>query len=100
MQRQVTKGNWDVTRLIGYDDATKVVYYESAEESPLRRSVYKIDQKGVKTKLSEGGTNSADFSANYAYFVNNYSNANTPAVITVNETKSKKYCVCCRIMLL
>lgn len=91
MQRQVTKGNWDVTRLIGYDDATKVVYYESAEESPLRRSVYKIDQKGVKTKLSEGeGTNSADFSANYAYFVNNYSNANTPAVITVNETKSKK----------
>ncbi len=31
MQRQVTKGNWDVTRLIGYDDATKVVYYESAE---------------------------------------------------------------------
>lgn len=33
MQRQVTKGNWDVTRLIGYDDATKVVYYESAEES-------------------------------------------------------------------
>ena len=91
MQRQVTKGNWDVTRLIGYDDAAKVVYYESAEESPLRRSVYKIDQKGVKTKLSENeGTNSADFSANYAYFVNNYSNANTPAVITVNETKSKK----------
>lgn len=37
MQRQVTKGNWDVTRLIGYDDAAKVVYYESAEESPLRR---------------------------------------------------------------
>lgn len=91
MQRQVTKGNWDVTRLIGYDDVAKAAYYESAEESPLRRSVYKIDQKGVKTKLSEQeGTNSADFSANYAYFVNTYSNANTPAKITVNETKSKK----------
>lgn len=91
MQRQVTKGNWDVTRLIGYDDVAKVVYYESAEESPLRRSVYKIDAKGVKTKLTdEEGTNSADFSANYAYFVNTYSNANTPAKITVNETKTKK----------
>ncbi|WP_455637753.1 S9 family peptidase [Parabacteroides sp.] len=91
MQRQVTKGNWDVTRLIGYDDASKVAYYESAEESPIRRAVYKIDAKGVKTKLSEAeGTNSADFSANYAYFVNTYSNANTPAKITVNETKSKK----------
>ena len=91
MQRQVTKGNWDVTRLIGYDDANKVAYYESAEESPIRSAVYKIDAKGVKTKLSEAeGTNSADFSANYAYFVNTYSNANTPAKITVNETKSKK----------
>ena len=91
LQRQVTKGNWDVTRLIGYDDATKATYYESAEESPLRRSVYKIDQKGVKTKLStEEGTNSANFSANYAYFVNTYSNVNSPAVVSVNETKTKK----------
>ena len=91
MQRQVTKGNWDVTRLIGYDDATKVAYYESAEESPLRRSVYKIDAKGVKTKLTDAeGTNSADFSDDYAYFVNTWSNANTPAKITVNETKTKK----------
>lgn len=90
-QKQITQGNWDVTRLIGYDEATKNTYYESAEESPLRRAVYKIDAKGVKTRLTpEEGTNSAAFSANYAYFVNRYSNANTPMRITVNETKSRK----------
>ncbi len=91
LQKQVTTGNWDVTRLIGYDEATKTTYYESAEESPLRRSVYKIDAKGTKTKLSsETGMNSASFSANFAYFVNRYSNANTPMKITVNETKTQK----------
>lgn len=91
LQKQITKGNWDVTRLIGYDETTKNTYYESAEESPLRRAVYKIDAKGVKTRLTpEDGTNSAAFSANYAYFVNRYSNANTPMKITVNETKSRK----------
>lgn len=91
LQRQLTSGNWDVTRLIGYDEASKTLYYESAEESPLRRSVYKVDAKGNKTKLStETGTNSASFSANYAYFVNRYSNANTPMRITVNETRTKK----------
>lgn len=91
MQRQVTKGNWDVTKLLGYDEATKTVYYQSAEESPIRRAVYKIDVKGVKTKLSEQeGTNNADFSNNFAYFVNSYSNANTPVRITVNETKTRK----------
>ncbi len=91
MQRQVTKGNWDVTRFIGIDEKTKTVYYESAEESPTQRAVYKIDAKGVKVKLSKSvGTNSASFSADYAYYVNRYSNANTPVRITVNETKSGK----------
>ena len=91
MQRQVTQGNWDVTKFLGVDENTKTFYYESAEESPIRRSIYKIDAKGVKTKLStEEGMNKAVFSDNFAYFVNTYSNANTPAKITVNETKTKK----------
>jgi len=90
-QRQVTRGNWDVTRLLGLDEATNTVYYESAEESPLRRSVYKVDGKGVKTRLSQReGTNNASFSANYAYYINKYSNAKTPVTITVNETKTGK----------
>ncbi|MDR1335591.1 MAG: S9 family peptidase [Tannerella sp.] len=90
-QRQVTRGNWDVTALLGIDEATNTVYYESAEESPLRRSVYKVDAKGVKTRLStREGTNHAAFSRNFAYYVNHYSGADTPAVITLNETKTGK----------
>ena len=89
MQRQVTTGNWDVTRLIGKDEATGTIYYESAEESPIRRSVYSIDVKGKKTRLSkEEGVNSATFSSNYAYYVNNFSNVNTPARISVHEMKT------------
>jgi dipeptidyl-peptidase-4 len=89
--RQVTKGNWDVTAFLGYDETTKTVYYESAEERPMCRAIYKIDAKGVKTKLSkQEGTNNAVFSHNFAYYVNKYSNANTPMKITVNETKSNK----------
>ena len=89
--RQATKGNWDVTSLLGYDEANKSFYFESAEESPIRRAIYKVDAKGVKTKLSaQEGTNNATFSDNFAYFVNSYSNANTPVKITVNETKSNK----------
>ena len=91
MQRQITQGNWDVTDFIGMDEATGTVYYQSAEEHPTRRSVYKIDAKGKKTKLStQVGTNSAVFSDNFAYYVNRFSNVNTPMQITVNETKSNK----------
>ena len=91
MQRQITKGNWDLTAFIGMDEKTGTAYYVSAEESPLRRSVYKVDAKGKKTKLStQVGTNSAFFSANYAYYVNTFSCVNTPARITVHETKKNK----------
>lgn len=91
MQRQITKGNWDVTEFLGIDEATKTVYYQSAEESPMRRSVYRVDAKGNKTKLSAAaGTNSAVFSNNFAYYVNYHSTANNPSKITVCETKSQK----------
>ncbi|MCC8095012.1 MAG: S9 family peptidase [Tannerellaceae bacterium] len=91
MERQITKGNWDVTRLYGIDETTQTVYYESAEESPLRRAVYRVDAKGNKTKLStQEGTNAARFSDNFAYFINTNSSLSTPAVITVHETRSRK----------
>ncbi|MDR1523802.1 MAG: S9 family peptidase [Tannerella sp.] len=91
MQRQVTSGNWDVTRLIGEDEATGTIYYESAEESPLRRSVYSIDVKGKKTRLSTmQGTNSASFSASYAWYVNRFSSVHTPVRISLHETKTGK----------
>lgn len=91
MKRQVTKGNWDVTAYLGTDPVTKAVYYQSAEENPMNRAIYKIDAKGVKTKLSSQlGTNGASFSDNFAYYTNRHSSAVSPLLITVNETKSNK----------
>jgi len=93
-ERQLTSGKWDVTALYGYDPVNKTVYYQSAEESPLRRSVYKIDAKGVKTKLSTGeGHNSAAFSRQLKYYVNTFSNANTMPVISINDEKGKQLVV-------
>ena len=89
--RQITKGNWDVTALLGYDEVKKVTYYESAEESPMNRAVYMIDAKGKKTKLStQLGTNHASFSSNFDYYVNRFSSVKTPMLITVNETKKNQ----------
>ena len=91
LERQVTSGNWDVTLLYGMNPTTKTVYYQSAEESPLRRAVYSIDAKSKVTKLSSKiGTNSANFSADFKYFVNNYSNITTPSLVTMNDEKGKE----------
>ena len=91
LQKQLTSGNWDVTALYGYDPVSKTVYYQSAEESPLCRSVYKIDEKGSKIKLSaKEGTSSALFSRNFQYYIHNFSDLNTPSVYSIHDNKGKQ----------
>lgn len=94
LEQQMTSGTWDVTALYGFNPQTQTVYYQSAEESPLHRAVYKIDTKEKKTKLSvQEGTNSAVFSSNFQYYVNTFSNATTPALITLHDEKGKQLSV-------
>ncbi|MDR1561687.1 MAG: S9 family peptidase [Dysgonamonadaceae bacterium] len=93
-ERQITSGNWDLTAVYGINPVTQTLYYQSAEESPLRRAVYKIDAKGVKTNLSQGkGTNSATFSATFSYYVNHFSSATTPDLITLHDERGKQLAV-------
>jgi len=82
--KQLTKGNWDVTNVYGYDEAKKVLYYQSAETSPLQRNIYSIDAKGKKTRLSDGkGTHNATFNSTYSYFVDNASSLEVPNTISL-----------------
>ncbi len=90
IDRQVTKGNWDITDFYGVDEKRNIVYYQSAEKSPLERQVYAIDAKGKKTNLTDAkGTNRADFNADYSYFVHQYSNASTPDVFSLKDNKGR-----------
>ena len=86
---QLTDGDFDVTAFYGYSPEKKIYYYQAAAESPLRREVYYISQdKEVKGKLSTmEGTNSADFSENFKFYINYFSSAKTPNYITLHETK-------------
>ncbi|MFA8300153.1 MAG: S9 family peptidase [Hyphomicrobiales bacterium] len=88
--KQLTKGEWEVTHVYGYDKKRKVVLYQSAEISPIDRGVYSVSLKGKKTALTtKTGTNEPDFSATYDYYINTWSDANTPFVYTVNNRKGK-----------
>lgn len=88
--KQVTSGPYEVQEFLGYDPEEGSFYYSSNEESPLRSAIYKIDRKGKKTKLSsQTGTNEAQFSTDMKYFMNRYSNLDTPTVITLNDNTGK-----------
>jgi dipeptidyl-peptidase-4 len=89
--KQLTSGTWDVTDVYGFDEKKKRVYYQSAEESPLDREICYVDLKGERTKIStRKGTNRADFSNNFKYYVNTFSDIQTPPFITVNNAKGEE----------
>ena len=90
--RQITKGKWNVTGYEGYNPKTKTIYYVSTETSPLERNVYAIGIDGTKKqKLStKNGFNSSSFSKGYKYYINYFSDANTPSFITLHNSKGKQ----------
>ncbi len=77
---QLTKGPWEVTGYYGYDPGLKRVYYQSTENGSINRDVFgiKINGKSKRRLSSREGTNDAQFSADYSYFINTFSNATTP----------------------
>ena len=89
---QVTKGPWEVTAYYGFDQNTGRVYYQSTENGSINRDVYSILPSGKnKVRLTQQtGTNDADFSADYTYFINTFSDATTPYVFTLREAKTGK----------
>lgn len=91
-QKQLTSGNYDVIDILACDPISKTIYYQAAEESPLQRAIYKVDiTKGTKIKLStKTGYNTASFSSNGKYFINNWSNTQNPALITMNDASGKE----------
>lgn len=88
--RPITEGNFEVKEFFGWDKKKNEFYYRSNEGSPLRDNIYKVNAKGKKTKLTRGeGSNSAVFSNGLKYFINTFSNINTPHIVTTNDNSGK-----------
>ncbi|QLG45797.1 S9 family peptidase [Costertonia aggregata] len=80
LMNQITRGDWEVTQYYGYDQKQDRVYYQSTENGSINRGIYSINSNGKNKKaltVAEG-TNSADFSADFTYFINTYSSATVP----------------------
>jgi len=86
-EQQITKGNWEVTELVGIDEAKNLIYFISAEESPMERDLYTIKLNGgSKKKIStRKGQNEVAFSNGFRYYINYHSSANSPHLITLNS---------------
>ena len=86
-ESQLTKGNWEIKEIYGFDSDLMKLYYSSNEEGTETQSLFSLDieydfKEKISTKL---GFNDAVFSHSLKNYINYYSNANQPNQISLNK---------------
>ena len=88
--RKIGDGNYDITSIYGYDETTGDVYYQAASINTHDRQIFVSHKNGKTERLTDtNGWNKAIFSGDYKYFLNTWSNYNTPYVFTIRDNKGK-----------
>ena len=87
----VTSGDKEVTEYHGTDPDEKKVYFSAVGDNTTQIAVYSVDINGKnRRKLStQNGTNSPQFSKNFKYYLNFFSNSQTPRTVTVCDNTGK-----------
>lgn len=88
----ITSGNWDITTFYGMNTKTGMAYFQAAKTTPIQREIYSVNLKSKKIAAlsTKAGWNDADFSSNFAHYINSYTNANTPHIISLNNASGSK----------
>ena len=91
LKKQITKGNWEITDYYGFNPRNSEILVQTTEKGSTNRVVSKINIKtGKKQIVSESnGTNSADFSKSFQYFINTLSSAEQPNTYTLRDFNGK-----------
>lgn len=90
--RQLTKGKWVVTDVIGFDAANRHVYYMSTMQSPIERQLHRVNLKnGRNEQLSrDKGMHRVMLSYDGDYFIDVYSNTSTSRVYQLVHISKKQ----------
>jgi dipeptidyl-peptidase-4 len=95
LKHQITKGEFVVTRLKHIDKKGGVLFFEAngreTDRNPYFSHLYRVDLSGKNLKLltPEDANHRIQFSPNYQYFVDNYSQPDVPPVSVLRDRNGK-----------
>ncbi|MBN1358982.1 MAG: S9 family peptidase [Sedimentisphaerales bacterium] len=85
LKHAVTEGRWEVRRLHHFDEENGWVYFTGTRDSHLAENLYRVQLDGSRmqrlTRLA--GAHRADVSPNGKYFIDTWSDANTPTRVAL-----------------
>ena len=89
--KQITKGNWVVMDVLGFNEKAKSIIYVSNECSPIQRNTWSVNvENGTRTLLDNGrGYHYATLSGGGNYLVDNYTEPTVPRKIDITTIGAK-----------
>lgn len=92
LKKQITSGTWDVTNFYGYNAKSGYLFFQASMNEPYNTEVFrvKLNGKSLKQLNPAVGSNSAQFSSSFKYFILTHSDANTPASYALFASDGKE----------
>ncbi len=90
--KQLTKGNWEVKAVNGFDEKGERLFFHANGESPVNQDFYSVNVKTAQVKkLSSGnGFHSCVLDEKGNYFIDGFTSVNTPREYYVVNTSNAK----------
>ena len=88
--KQITKGDYTVTDVYGFNADNNKIYYQSTEGNTTERQLFEIGLKGTKKRAltTKKGQHVAHFNTDYSLYVDDYSSAKNPSLYSVRKTET------------
>jgi dipeptidyl-peptidase-4 len=84
LTRQLTKGDFDVSEVLGIDPKSRVVYYSSDEGNATEQQIWQVNMDGERKAITMApGVHAGNFAPVGGAFVDRYSTRTTPATVSL-----------------
>ena len=91
--RQLTRGEWVVMDLLGFDAERQAVIISANADNPIQQNLYRVDvATGALTRIDEGGRgwHGGRLSDSGVWLIDNYQEPDVPRNIAVVDTRNNK----------
>jgi dipeptidyl-peptidase-4 len=90
--KQLTKGNWEVLEVKGFDAKGENLYYTSTQESPVTKNLYQLNLKsGVEKRITQSsGVHAPQVSTDGTFIIDSYTSTTTSRLLQLQEVKTGK----------
>jgi dipeptidyl-peptidase-4 len=90
--KQLTRGNWEVLDVKGFDSTGERLFYTATEESPITRNLYEVNlRSGLFRRITQGAmSHGTQVSSDGNFVIDNYSSTEIPGTIQLIDVKGAK----------